>query len=94
MDRSEMSPSEAYQTIIKKAIDDPEFKAALAADPRKAVEDTLGVAVPEDMEIKVLEQSPKVTYLVLPWEPEDLSDEALDEAAGGSCWMRGGGWHG
>jgi hypothetical protein len=41
-----------------------------------------GVQVPEEIEIKVVEESAKVLYLVLPDNPDQLTDKQLDEVSG------------
>jgi len=45
----------------------------------------LGVQVPEGVEIRVVEESPQVLYLVLPVNLDELTDEQLDNVAAGSC---------
>ena len=72
------------EEIIKKAQSDKEFKKALVDNPKKAL-CQLGVQVPEDVKVKVVEESAKVVYLVLPVNPDELTDEQLDAVAGGSC---------
>ncbi|MCL6612917.1 MAG: NHLP leader peptide family RiPP precursor [Peptococcaceae bacterium] len=68
--------------IIKKAQSDGEFKKALTANPKEAL-GRLGVQVPAEVEVKVVEESPEVLYLVLPADPGELADEQLDRIAGG-----------
>lgn len=74
--------------LAEKAQADPEFKAKLLQDPKAAIRDALDVTVPEGIEIEVREETPQKLYLVLPVSSEDmeLSDEMLDQAAGGACW--------
>jgi len=59
-------------------------------DPHTAIENEFGVKLPGDLAINVLEESPKVVYLVLPVNPENLPDEILDSVSGGTsssgCW--------
>ena len=79
------------RTIIETAQKDPAFKQKLLDDPKAAAQEALGVAVPEGIELEVLQESPTKIYLVLPANEDDveLSDEALEQAAGGGwdpCW--------
>ncbi|QMV42000.1 NHLP leader peptide family RiPP precursor [Cohnella cholangitidis] len=60
--------------IIKKAWADPAFKKSLLSDPKKAVKEAFGVEVPAEIEVKVVEESPSLAYLVLPPNPEDVAD--------------------
>jgi hypothetical protein len=71
--------------IIKKAWQDEEFKQQLVSDPHKAIEEGLGVNMPKDVHINVVEESANVVYLVLPVNPENLPDEMLDTVSGGIC---------
>ncbi len=87
MSENEKKPiprEELEKEIIKKAQSDKDFKKALADNPKKAL-GQLGVQVPEDVEVKVVEESAKIVYLVLPANPDELADEQLDWIAGGDC---------
>jgi hypothetical protein len=70
------------EELISRAMEDPGFRARLTSDPRGTLERELGVPVPADTEITVLEQSRTHAYVVLPAQPE-LSEEELAGAAGG-----------
>jgi len=56
----------------------------LLDNPKEAL-GQLGVQVPEEVEVKVVEEPARVVYLVLPVNPEEqlLVDEQLDSVAGG-----------
>jgi hypothetical protein len=54
--------------IIAKAWSDAEFKARLISDPRTVLEEN-GLTVPEGLELKVLEQTEKAMYIVIPYRP-------------------------
>lgn len=65
--------------VIDNATRDESFKKRLLAEP-KAVLEEYGISLPKDLEVKVLEQTDKSKYVILPYKPED--------AEGGS-WMCG-----
>ncbi|KJS00319.1 MAG: hypothetical protein VR68_07240, partial [Peptococcaceae bacterium BRH_c4a] len=72
-----LTREEIEKAAISKAWKDENFKKDLMEKPHKALTQ-LGVNVPEKIEIKVVEESAKVLYLVLPVNPEDeLTDESL-----------------
>ncbi len=97
-ENKQMTQKEFEEQIIKKAQSDKEFKKALVDNPKEAL-GQLGVQLPEDVEVKVVEESARVVYLVLPDNPDELTDEQLDRVAGGvwfcgdayrnRCWMQG-----
>lgn len=63
---------------------DPDLKQRLMDDP-KAVLREQGAQIPEDVEVRVVESTDQVVYLVLPPAPSDeISDEALESVAGGN----------
>ena len=64
---------ELENEIIKKAQSDKDFKKALVDTPKEALV-KLGVQVSEEIEFKVVEESAKVVYLVLPVNPEVKND--------------------
>jgi len=74
-----------FGKIVAKAWRDPAFKAELIANPAAALK-AEGIDVPAGMTVTVVENTDKQFHLVLPPVPTDeLSDEALDAVAGGSC---------
>ena len=80
----------AHGKIIARAWRDPAFKAKLIADPHATLKEA-GVAMPEGVTVKVVENTDTHYNLVLPPRPSgELSDEALDKVAGGypATWDR------
>jgi hypothetical protein len=71
--------------IAAKAWSDAEFKKKLLADPA-AIAQEFGLPVPSGIELRVVEDSPTVRHFVLPPRPNmsELSDEQLDQVAGGA----------
>ena len=74
--------AKAYGRIVAKAWADEAFKQRLAADPA-AVLKAEGMAVPAGAEVRLVENTDKVVHLTLPAKPDQLSDEQLDQVAGG-----------
>ena len=81
-EKKPVTRKEFEEQLIKKAQADKDFKKALVDNP-KAVLVQLGVQVPDEVEVKVVEESAKVVYLVLPFNPDQLTDEQLNTVAGG-----------
>ena len=78
--------SEMRERLLAKATGDETFRARLLSDPKAAVQDELGLAIPAGFTIKVHEEAVDTSHLVLP--PLARLDEAeLALAAGGaSIW--------
>ncbi|WP_010247357.1 hypothetical protein [Acetivibrio cellulolyticus] len=60
-------------TIVKKALEDPEFKKKLISDPKDTVEALAkelygdqAFALPSDLKIKVIEETPDTYYIRIP----------------------------
>jgi hypothetical protein len=70
--------------IVTRARADPAFRQRLKADPRAAVAEETGIAVPESIAIEVLEETPEKAYLVIPTDRVAISDEELEVAGGQS----------
>jgi nitrile hydratase alpha subunit len=69
--------------LIAKAWTDDGFKRKLVADPAVALK-AEGFEVSPDVDVRVVENTDKVYYLVLPARPShELSDEDLENVAGG-----------
>jgi Nitrile hydratase, alpha chain len=77
------------QRLVEQAAKDGRFRRALLADPRGTLERELAVPLPAGVSLTVLEESPTERYLVLPPAPKGqegaLSDQELEEVAGGTC---------
>jgi hypothetical protein len=77
------------RTIVQRSIDDEEFRQRLLEDPKGAVGEELGTRLPDNVEVRMVEESADTIYLVLPsssplvGEGGELSDEALEAVAGG-----------
>ena len=76
----------AFGKIVARAWREPAFKAKLLADPHGALKDA-GVAVPAGVTVKVFENTDSHVHLLLPPKPtSELSDEALENVAGGNAY--------
>ena len=74
--------AKAYARVVAKAWSDGPFKQRLLADPATVLA-AEGVAVPEGVEVRLVEDTNNLVHLTLPARPPDLSDEQLDKVAGG-----------
>ncbi|MDG2305258.1 MAG: NHLP leader peptide family RiPP precursor [Candidatus Binatia bacterium] len=80
--------------IVAKAWKDDAFRNELKANPKAVLERELkalypDAALPADLDVKILEESPNEIFLVVPPEPAgatgSLSDEELGAVAGGTA---------
>jgi Nitrile hydratase, alpha chain len=78
--------------VIAQAVQDPPFRARLLADP-KAVFADLGLNIPPEVTIQVLQETAQQYYLVLPAAERAgrragarLSDADLEHVAGGGSY--------
>ncbi len=75
--------------IAVQAYKDESYKQKLLNNPKELYEQELGIALPENTKVQVLQENADTIYLVLPSLPqvdEELSDEALEQVAGGQ-WI-------
>jgi Nitrile hydratase, alpha chain len=72
--------------LTVKAWRDPEYRRALLENPKETVAKELGVReLPEELEVRVIEEPPHGLYMVLPavpqdFDPRELGDSELDDA--------------
>ena len=75
------------QALIQKSLRDESFRRRLLEEPKATVEQELGQRLPAEVEVRVVEETPGTLYLVLPpvgaGIGEELSEEQLDQVAGG-----------
>jgi hypothetical protein len=74
---------EVEAKIVARAWTDESYRTRLKEDPRAAVAEETGIAVPETVTIEVLEETPEKAYLVIPVRRVALADGELDVAGGG-----------
>ena len=76
------------RTLVQRRMEVEDFRQRLLDDPKGAVEQELGSRLPEGVEVRAVEESAQIIYLVLPsasplGQGGELSDQELDEVAGG-----------
>ncbi|GGK05359.1 hypothetical protein GCM10010123_39020 [Pilimelia anulata] len=78
------------QKVVEKAQSDAAFRNKLISNPKATVESELGITIPADLTVKVVEEQPSEFYIVLPPKEQSgqLSDAQLAGVAGGdsSSW--------
>ena len=60
------TPNEMRAKIVGKAAEDADFRARLLSDPKGAIGQELGVAIPASLSIEVHEEGGTTAHLVLP----------------------------
>jgi hypothetical protein len=70
--------------IVEQAQTDEGFRARLMSEPKATLEDFLGMQLPDQVRVHVMEESLTDVYLVLPhqFSPE-LNEEDLEAVSGG-----------
>jgi hypothetical protein len=92
-----MNRYEFDRHINERAWKDPAFKKELTANPKAAIEKELKTKLPDNVKIKMVEDSADTVHLVLRRNPVEVSakgeltEEALDAAAGGT--VIAGSWY-
>jgi len=78
-------------SIRTAAAEDPAFRQALIADPRGAIEERFGVAIPSSASIRVVEEQADEVVLVLPGQHSaELDDAMLEQVASGGYLSESG----
>lgn len=76
-------PSEIAAQVLAKADEDENFRTLLMSDPKEAIKDATGLALPEGINIRVVEDSATDFHLVLPPAGRKLSNVEMRGVAGG-----------
>ena len=88
MDESKMNARQTLEAqLIDRAMKDETFRQELLRDPKGVFARELGIQMPENIDVQVLQESPSTVYLVLPPPAQsvgaELSETELDAVAGG-----------
>jgi hypothetical protein len=80
------------QDLLNRATTDMDFRTRLLADPKGTVAAEVGAQIPENINVRVLEDSQDTVHLVLPPPRANrpLTDAELESVAGGECAQWGG----
>ncbi len=73
--------------LVAKAWQDETFKQQLMSAPKSVISEA-GLSLPDDIEVKVMEETNQIFYLVIsqpPSQAEELSEADLESVAGGFC---------
>lgn len=79
-----MSGIKSRETIVQRAMDDPEFLKRLLEDPTAAVQKEFNVEFPAGCKIEVHSDGADKAHFVLPIE--EPGDEEIDEVTGGMVY--------
>lgn len=85
MSNETQTADELREHLIDKATTDEAFRAQLIADPKAAIKEELGLALPPGFNVKVHEEAPDTSHVVLP-PSAALGEEELEQAAGGTVY--------
>ncbi|MGF1470872.1 MAG: NHLP leader peptide family RiPP precursor [Rubrobacteraceae bacterium] len=83
------SPEEIRQRLVQRSLEDDEFRQRLLDNPKATIEQEMGAQLPEEIEIRCVEETLDTAYLVLPpkaqssVEGSELSEDELETVAGG-----------
>ena len=84
--------ADVERRLIEKSLEDDTFRRRLMEDPKGAVEEELGMGLPEEVRVVAVEETQDTIYLVLPATPmagregAELSDRELESVAGAGTW--------
>lgn len=70
--------------LTERAATDSAFRAQLVSDPKAVMNEEFGIAVPDNIEVVVLESDMRTVYLALPPDPT-LDEEQLEAISAGLC---------
>lgn len=82
----EMTRGEILDHLAKFAAENPEYRQALLSDPKTVVSKQFAIDIPENVSVRVVEDTADTVHIVLPHAVEtgaELSDADLEAVAGG-----------
>ncbi|WP_223068893.1 NHLP leader peptide family RiPP precursor [Paenibacillus caui] len=68
--------------VIQKAWQDPTFKSKLLSDPKGAIQEFLGISLPDHVNVRTIEENENEFFIVLPPSPAKvLNSSAYGQGA-------------
>ena len=74
-----------HARLMARASGDPDFRKLLVANPKGAVRQEFGIAVPDSIELVVHESNLSTIHLSVPPAFDELSEEQLEGVSAGAC---------
>ena len=71
---------DVQELIVKKALADKNFREALKADPKAVIAKETGIAIPDNIRVTIVEETPDNIYLVIPSSEVAVAEGASTEA--------------
>jgi hypothetical protein len=85
-DQKETSMTDAQispiQKVWSRSQEDPDFRSRLIAEPRGTLLEEMGLAIPEGIEIEVVESTPTKMVIALPTASDEVDADELDDVVG------------
>lgn len=72
----------SFSQVVAQAWSDNDYRQRLLQDP-EAVLGERGLTPPAGKQVRIVEDTEDTVHVVLPAKPTELTDEQLDQAAGG-----------
>ena len=69
--------AELHRRLVDRALADPRFRERLVEAPREALVEELGVELPRELEVVVIEERPDRIAIVLPVDLDGLGPDAV-----------------
>lgn len=82
----EVTRGEILDIIAGFAAKDPKYREALIRDPKSVLSKQMNQPLPENLNVKVVQETADTIYLIAPYVPQqgdELSDADLEKVAGG-----------
>ena len=91
MNWSQEAIEKIYIEVQNKSMVDKSFREKLLKDPITTISETFDVQFPDGFKIRVVENSPQynATYVLPDLLSDELSDDDLDDVAGGIAFLIG-----
>jgi Nitrile hydratase, alpha chain len=70
--------------IVTRAWKDEAYKRKLLDDPKAVLAEELGTAIPDQVEVHVLEETQNVRYIAIPYKRDHFPSVTAEELASGS----------
>ena len=83
-----MNRSELQKEVVKEVMSNSEFRKQLLANPKETLNKNFKTDFSDKINVNIIEEDQNTVNIIVPEASSELSDDELENVAGGGCFLK------